>query len=241
MGGVNHIGQKPTVDVRQVEKMLARGMSVKQIAEKAGVSRQAIYNLLRRKRIKDETNGLVAKPIADVEHLRVDPETGIVVDTRNSSYQMVIGKMGDEKVSRFVRYHRAMLAMRQGFDPKNVPDMYDRFYRYLEFCEENCIVPNNMSAYLAIGLNTQTISAWKNRVQGTEEQHQFAMDVLAFFAAIHEQGPTDGVMNPVSSIFWQKAHDGMSDQPKIEVTVSDPLGEKRSAEEIADTYKDLPD
>ena len=87
----------------------------------------------------------------------------------------------------------------------------------------------------------QLLHAEEGEQPGTEEQHQFAMDVLAFFAAIHEQGPTDGVMNPVSSIFWQKAHDGMSDQPKIEVTVSDPLGEKRSAEEIADTYKDLPD
>ena len=221
--------------------MLAKGMTVKQIAEKGGVTRQAIYNALRRKQIKDAENGLLAKPLEDIERLRVDPETGIVVDTKSTNYQLIIGKMGDEKVSRFVRYHRAMLAMRQGFDPKNVPDMYDRFYRYLQFCDENCIVPNNMSAYLAIGLNPQTVNAWKNKTQGTEEQHQFALDITAFFSAIHEQGAIDGMFNPVSGIFWQKAYDNLTDQPKIEVQVTDPLGEKRSAEEIADTYKDLPD
>ncbi len=220
---------------------MAKGYTVAQIAEKAGVTRQAIYNALRRKEIKDAANGMIAKPLKDVSHLAVDPETGVIVDTSRANYKLAVGRMGDEKVSKFVRYHRALLAMRQGFDPKNVPDMYDRFYRYLEFCEENCIVPNNMSAYLAIGVSTQLISYWKNGQQGSPEQRRFAEDITSFFAAIHEQGPTDGVINPVSSIFWQKAHDGLSDQPKIEVTVSDPLGEKRSAEEIADTYKDLPD
>lgn len=84
---------------------------------------------------------------------------------------------------------------------------------------------------------------WAKGITGTPEHRKFAEDISAFFAAIHEQGGTDGLMNPIQTIFWQKAYDGLSDQPKIEVQVNDPLGEKRTAEDIASKYGEveLPD
>ena len=64
-----------------------------------------------------------------------------------------------------------------------------------------------------------------------------------FFNSVHEQAPTEGLLNPILAIFWQKAYAGLSDQPQPELDTSNPLGEKQSAEQIAAKYSDvkLPD
>ena len=167
----------------------------------------------------------------------VDPKTGVVV-SNNAAQSQIIARMGDERVTAFVQYHMDMLQMRQGVDKKNVPDLYQRFYRYLAYCAEKGIIPNNMNAYFAIGITKQDISVW-NAGQRSPEHKQFAEDIKQFFASIHEQAGGEGIVNPILSIYWSKAHDSLSDQPRIEVTVTDPMGERQSSEEIAERYRDL--
>ena len=170
----------------------------------------------------------------------VDPKTGVVV-SNNAAQSQIIARMGDERVSMFVQYHMDMLQMRQGVDKKNVPDLYQRFYRYLAYCAEKGIIPNNMNAYFAIGITKQDISVW-NAGQRSPEHKQFAEDIKQFFASIHEQAGGEGIVNPILSIYWSKSHDGMSDNPRVEVTVTDPLGDRASSAEIAKKYEGiLPD
>lgn len=178
------------------------------------------------------------KPEMPEGHLkRIDPNTGVIVPIA-SRQGVTIAKMGDERVSAFVAYHMECLKMREGCNKKDVPDLYQRLYRYLSYCAEHGVIPNNMNAYLAIGVSKQDISLWYAG-NGSPEQRKFAEDIKAFFASIHEQGGGEGIVNPILSIFWSKAHDGMSDQPKVEVQLSDALGDRRSAEEIAKTYADI--
>ena len=151
---------------------------------------------------------------------------------------MTIQHMGDERVTAFVQYHMDMMKMRMGVDKKNVPDLYDRFFNYLGYCAEHGVIPNNMNAYFAIGISKGDISAWYAG-RGTPEQRQFAEDIKQFFASVHEQAGGEAIVNPILSIYWSKAHDGMSDNPRVEVTVNDPLGEKASSAEIANRYKDI--
>ena len=167
----------------------------------------------------------------------VDPKTGIVV-SNNAAQSQIIARMGDERVTAFVQYHMDMLQMRQGVDKKNVPDLYNRFLNYLDYCAKHGIIPNNMNAYFAIGITRQDITAWYagNR---SPEHKQFADDVKQFFASIHEQAGGEGIVNPILSIYWSKAHDGMIEASKVEVVNSEPLGEKQSAEEIAKKYSGI--
>ena len=164
----------------------------------------------------------------------VDPKTGVVV-SNNAAQSQIIARMGDERVTAFVQYHMDMLQMRQGVDKKNVPDLYQRFYRYLAYCAEKGIIPNNMNAYFAIGITKQDVSLW-NAGQRSPEHKQFAEDIKQFFASIHEQAGGEGIVNPILSIYWSKAHDGMIEASKVEVVNSDPLGEKQSSEQIAQKY-----
>lgn len=197
---------------------------------------EAMQNPPKRKRGRPK--GSRNKPGVDkAAHSLIDPKTGIVVNN-NAAQSLTIAKMGDERVTAFVQYHMDMLKMRQGVDKKNVPDLYNRFYLYLAYCAEHGIIPNNMNAYFAIGIVRQDISAWKAGTR-TQEHKQFAEDITQFFASIHEQAGGEGIVNPILSIYWSKAHDSMSDQPRIEVTVTDPMGERQSSEEIAERYRDL--
>lgn len=169
-----------------------------------------------------------------------DPVTGILV--KQDKELKRVEHIGDERVTAFVQYHMDMLVMRQGVDKHNVADLQQRFINYLSYCAAHQIIPNNMNAYFAIGITRDDIYRWKSG-ESTPEHRKFAEEVAQFFASIHEQGPTEGLLNPISAMFWQKAHDGMIEAQKLEVTNSDPLGEKVDTGKIAEKYADveLPD
>lgn len=212
------------VDIKTIRELQKKGKSIQEIATITGISRQAVYQ-----KIKADERQQGLRTTADDVASKLTPRNKALIST-----------IGSEKASAFVQYHVDLLKMREGVNKNDVPDLYNRFRKYLEYCAANGVVPNNMSAYLAIGICQQDISAWKTGAKSSEHR-AFAEAVSAFFASVHEQGGTDGVLNPIQSIFWQKAYDGLSDQPKIEVQLNDPLGEKRSAEQIAKDYIDLPD
>lgn len=225
-------------------------MSVPEIAKKYGVTKQAVYQRVkaddeRKRKSREAVNyGLdVVKGVGSGNHdyHLIDPETGLAVNTQGNA-GMVISRMGDEKVTEFVKYHMEMLAMRQNVDKQDVEDLYRRFVNYLGYCAEHGIIPNNMNCYFALGVSRQDMSNWRNGRQGTQKHKEFAQMVTDFFASVHEQAATDGIVNPIYSMWLQKAHDHMIEAQKLEVVQDDPLGSKRSAEEIAKRYADvLPD
>ena len=229
---------------------MEQGMSVPEIAKKYGVTRQAVYQRIKqdeqRKKGRASNNyGLdVVKGVGSGNHdyHLIDPETGLAVNAKGNA-GAIIARMGDEKVSQFVSYHMEMLKMREGVDRNDVDDLYRRFIGYLMYCAEHGIIPNNMNCYFALNIPRSYISAWKNGKQGTPRHQEFAQMVSDFFASVHEQAATDGIVNPIYSMWLQKAHDHMIEAQKVEVVTDDPLGQKRSAEEIAKAYSgiDLPD
>ena len=95
-------------------------MTIEQVAEKYGMKKQDVYQRLRKDEIRNvsKRDGYALDRIrgpGEGEHRLVDPETGLVIENLGNN-ALVIGKMGDDRVSAFVRYHMAMLEMRQGID-----------------------------------------------------------------------------------------------------------------------------
>jgi hypothetical protein len=131
------------------------------------------------------------------------------------------------------------LAMRQGVDKRDPQDLYNRFMRYLQYCFEHGVIPGSANARLAIGVSSRDIADWENGRRGTPEHKAFAEDFKAVLASVNEQAAADGILNPTLSIFWSKAYYGLTDQPKPEVEVNNPLGDKQSAQEIAKRYADV--
>ena len=208
------------------------------------MTRQAVYDRLKREEEKQGrmASGYIPLDLRPYNNVEVDPVTGYAVALVGDN-RSIVGRMGDERVTQFVEYHMEMMQMRQNCDKRNVPELYARFYRYLTYCAEHGIIPSNMNAYFAIGVARQDISAWHRGTGGTPEHKEFADTVMAFFSSVHEQGAIDGVLNPISAMFWQKAHDGLIEASKVEVVQENPLGDRRSAEDIAKSYTEvgLPD
>ena len=252
-----------TNDKDEIIRLRKEGMKVDDIAAKFGVSKARIYQVAgyelkqinlelnpqkqpeeppKRKRGRPKGSKQKNPALQKVKNYEIDPKTGYAVAMTNGRKQLV-GRIGDEKVTAFVQYHLDMMKMRQGCDRHNVPDLYARFWNYLQYCADHGIVPNNMNAYYAIGIYQADICLWKQGQAPTPEHTKFAQEVAGFFASVHEQAPTEGLMNPISAMFWQKAHDGMIEASKLEVVQNEPLGEKKSAEEIAKSYEEvvLPD
>lgn len=229
-------GNAPSIN--RINQMLADGKSVIDIAKKYGCSRQRIYQIIRENKDVTNTDKLVSKPRTGFKV--IDPETGLAVST-NANNARVMSRIGDEKVTAFVQYHIDMTMMRQGVDKRNAEDLRNRFYNYLKYCAEHGIIPNNMNCYYAMGITKQEVSQWRLGQRATPEHHQLAEEITGFFASIHEQAGAEQIVNPILSIYWSKAHDGLSDQPHNEEAVEDPLGQKRTVEEIAAKYTSLPD
>lgn len=227
---------------------MEQGKSVSEIAKKYGVTRQAIYQRIKAdEQRKQSKNGVaygmdVVKGIGSGNHdyHLIDPETGLAVNAQGNA-GAIIARMGDEKVTAFVKYHLDMIQFREGVDPTDVDDLYNHFIGYLAYCADHGIIPNNMNCYFALHVSRQQMSAWHRGVGGTPRHKEFADMVMDFFASVHEQAATDGIVNPIYSMWLQKAHDHMIEAQKVEVVTDDPLGQKRSAEEIAKQYANLPD
>lgn len=139
--------------------------------------------------------------------------------------------------ARYSNFTLAVAAIGRGADHGNVDDLRLRFYSYLELTQLTNMKVSNMTAYLSFGMTQQ--KAAKLAQNGTEEMKDFLTEVQAVCAGYREMVTADGKLNPVTSIFWQKNYDGMQDKREQVVTVNDPLGQKRSAEEIKKKYEDI--
>ena len=168
----------------------------------------------------------------------------------NPMQQLTIQQMADKinsidpnrKASKYANFVLAVKQIAVGVNIKDVEDMRRRFYAYLTLCDACSMKVGNLNAYSSMGILAQHAWSWKNGTNGaTPERKALIEEVDSVCAGYREQLIGDGQINPVTGIFWQKNYDGLRDIQSHEVAPMDPLGEKRSAKEIAEQYKDIID
>lgn len=234
------------VTIKKIQELREQGLKWREVAERLGTTEAYC------KRIDYEHNHPEALEKRRKKERRVYnkketgfeiPGTDMVISKNPEAIEAAVGKLGDDKVNAFINYHLDMLRMRQGVNKQDVGDLYRRFIEYLKYCSERNIMPNNMNAYFAIGINRQELSNWYTGKSGSPEHRKFAEDIKAFFSSIHEQGAIDGLINPILTIWWQKAYDNMIEAQKVEQVEETPLGERQTAEQIAAKWSEvtLPD
>lgn len=240
----------------KVLELKAEGKTYKQIGEEIGITetyvKQLVFDARKlgllpqykkpepkpEKRPRGRPKGSKTKTVIDGVIIANGKAHSLTTYESDQALQTI----GDERVSAFVQYHIDMTKMRIGVNKRDVPDLYCRFGRYLEYCAIHNVIPSNSNCYYALGINKFDISHWKHG-DGTAEQKKFAEDLSDFFASVHEQGALDGLVNPIYSMWLQKAHDNMIEASKVDTPTDDPYGTKQSAEEIVDKYAgiELPD
>lgn len=146
----------------------------------------------------------------------------------------------DKKPGDDILFLMKVLALSQGCNQNSIEDMKARFHTYLQMCADENVKVGNLAAYMSFGvMNKQTADSWA-RGKKSKEHKEFMLYVRGVCGAMREGMVQDGKLNPVVGIFWEKNHDGFTDQPKTETTIVDPLGEMQEAEDIMKKYEDLP-
>lgn len=79
------------------------------------------------------------------------------------------------------------------------------FIAYLKMCQENGFKVSNLAAYASMGMSNGTFQQLKRR----PEYKELAEFVLTVCAMSRESLISDGKINPVIGIFWQRNFDGL--------------------------------
>lgn len=127
---------------------------------------------------------------------------------------------------------------------KSDPDSLLRcFHTYLQMCQDEGQRVGNMGAYLAMGISRQYVEdiVIGRKRQSDPRYKDLMMYVKAICAAHREQLANDGRVHPAIAIFQQRNFDGMTNEDPKMLVDYDPMGERRSAEEIREKYADLPE
>lgn len=241
--------------IRRVLDLKSEGKTYREVSEEVGISITRAKQIIYRARKAGEYDPPPPKPeqkkkIGRPMGTQTVPKVDALISMRGDKHQVkvygnekVLQTIGDPKVTAFVQYHIDMAKMRVGADPNDVEGLYTKFGNYLTYCAEHAIVPSSAACYYAIGLSRERMFRWKSGSSGTPEQRQFAQDVHAFLASVHEQGAVDGIVNPIYSMWLQKAYDGMVEAEKANLPPETHEEDKATAEEIQAKYAgiELPD
>lgn len=135
---------------------------------------------------------------------------------------------------------RTALAIRQTVDLNDVRTLWSAMEQYINLCATTGMKITNATLYMACGVGRTDIHNWEYglRRQNNPEYREFAIMCREICAAAREQYGIEGKVNPILTIFHQKAYDGFTDTPQQEA-VKDPLGEITDPQKLAEKYKDL--
>ena len=125
-------------------------------------------------------------------------------------------------------------------DPEEVAAAIDGYFKY---CIDRQLRPGNLGLYAALGLSKQDVS---NAINGySKKLRPSTIDLLKkakqALATYRELLGSQGKLNPVTLIFWQKNYDGLKDQQDIVLTPNTGIQQEHSADEIAQkVLEDIP-
>lgn len=121
-------------------------------------------------------------------------------------------------------------------DRNDVEEMERRFYHYLETCAKYDMKVGNLAAYNAIGISKNDAVEWERNPKANPARSGFAKKLRQMCAMYREGLMSDGKVNPVTGIFWQKNYDGFRDQTEMVVTPGNQNDDYKSAEQLEKKY-----
>lgn len=108
----------------------------------------------------------------------------------------------------------------RNIDLHNPEEVTQAVLAYFDSCQARGLRPGNLGMYAALGLSRQDVN---NAITGKSKTllSPASIDVLKkairAIGAFREQLGSQGKINPVTMIFWQKNYDGLEDNTRVEV------------------------
>ena len=138
--------------------------------------------------------------------------------------------------SRLIGHVMQIQEIRQQANKHDINSLRSCFLNYLKLCQVNGFPVQNMAAYSAMGFDVQSFFSWSRR--DDPEVREFANFVRGTCALFRENMVTDGKLNPVIGIFWQRNYDGLRNDTEQIQSISEQEDET-SNEGYKEKYRKL--
>ena len=244
-----HIEQTPPkrkFSMKIAKQMHTKGRTYKEIAEHFGTTEQRVKNAFsldnKAKREAEETKRKPGRPPGSKNKETLAKEK-MLTNWQNSS---LAPQMREDKadLNRAAGYFVAQCwKLGETVDHNNIDSLYRGLENYIALCTQ-CGMPMLVkTCHLALGITAQTISKWRTgRQRADDARYKEFVEVLdAVINAGIESAAAAGSIDRVLTIWWQKAHMGMTENHVPVQENEEPLGERVKAEDIIKKYGGLPD
>lgn len=236
---------KKKIPFATVCSMSARGKTHAEIAEYYGTTKQVIDNMFYKHKKKAEAKAAEppkkrGRPPGS-KNKRTLAEEKMMTNWQNSA---IAPLMREDKadLNRAAGYFvTECLKMGQTVDKENIESLYNGLQQYVALCTQ-CGMPMLVkTCNLALGVTGTTLTKWRNGTQRANDPRyrEFAELVESVIGAGIEAAGAAGSVDRILTIWWQKAYFNMKESDGLSHEKDDPLGEKKSAKEIADKYAGL--
>ena len=236
---------KEPIKLSYVKQLKGMGKTHKEIAERCGTTKAYIDKILYEDRKKQQAEAEAPKrgrgrPKGS-KNKRTIAESNMLANWQNSP---LAPQMREDKadLNRMAGWFvTECLKLGQTTDANNIDSLYDSLQKYVGLCTTSGMPMLVKTCNLALGVNGVTLTKWKNGTQRANDPRyrEFAELVEAVISAGIEAAGAAGALDKILTIYFTKAHFNYSDQPKVQVEINDPMGEKRSAKEIVESYSAL--
>lgn len=237
---------KKQIKKSYVKQLAGMGKTYKEIAERCGTTENYIKKMMyedRKKQQEAEANKRPRGRPPGARNKRTIAEEKMLTNWEHSPLSSM---MREDKadLNRAAGYFvTECLKLGQTVDRDNIESLYDALQKYVALCTQTGMPMLVKTCNLALGVNSSTLKHWKNGTwKGSDERYKtFAEMVEAVVGAGMEASAAAGSVDKILLIWWQKAYFDMKESDGAPKEESNPLGEKRSAREIAEVYGNLPD
>lgn len=237
------MASKLTVD--QIIEMRNNGVSPAEIAKKAGVSRQYIYEVIKGKVSQDAPPIHVGRTRLDAPPVNPDTlsddQVREIVQKKKRRSDVTPAIPNDASVEEMRAMMKSILRWYGKPIIRSDDECAERLNEFFNVISETGELPTVEKMCLALGADRKTVWAWEQGTNCSPVRAAMIKQAKSMLAALDAEMVSKGKIPVVSYIFRSKNFYGMSDQTEVVITPNNPLGTATSAEDIASKYAELPD
>ena len=144
--------------------------------------------------------------------------------------------------ARVIQHSLQTIEIAKNADRKNPESLLSCFQNYLTLCLQNGMRIGNIGACTALGITTMTLSYWKNGQRNADDPRykKLAELIYSVCSMSREELISQGKINPVIGIFWQRNYDGLRNDTEQVQSMQDNNNENQvTGNEYMKKYGDL--
>lgn len=139
--------------------------------------------------------------------------------------------------TRLINHVMQIQEIRQQAVRSDLNSLKSCFFNYLKLCQANGFPVQNLAAYSAMGFDPSTFCAWAK--SDDPDRREFASFVKSTCALFRESMVSDGKINPVIGIFWQRNFDGLRNDTEQVQAINEQDDSEFSNKSYKEKYKNL--